>query len=136
MNKIIQIFGLIFNIYLVFLLISKNNNININNNLNNTPLPLTFFNRITSNWVLHTSKDTNRLKILNRIGILLLICYSLFEIDTIKSLGSIDLSIKDGIYKITTLKSMIILFIICVAIIILMVIKNYNDAMNNQTPSE
>ena len=66
----------------------------------------------------------------------MLICYSLFEIDTIKSFGSIDLTIKDGIYKITTLKSMIIFFIIFVAIIIFMVIKNYNDAINNQTPSE
>ena len=132
MNKIIQIIGLILNIYLVFLLISKNNKIKINQ----PKIIASAMTYLTFSWLQHTSQDTNRLKILNRIGILQLICYSLFEIDTIRSLGSFELTIKDGIYKITTLKSKIILFIICVAIIILMVINNYNDAVNNPTPSE
>jgi len=66
MNKIIQILGLIFNIYLVFLLISKNKGMVTNNK--NTIIET---NKVsTFSWLQHTSQDSNRLKILNRIGIL------------------------------------------------------------------
>jgi hypothetical protein len=66
MNKIIQILGLILNIYLVFLLISKNNKIKINQ----PKIIASAMTYLTFSWLQHTSQDTNRLKILNRIGIL------------------------------------------------------------------
>lgn len=134
MNMIIQILGLIFNIYLVFLLISKNNKINnYNQNKSKIATNTTF---LTFSQLQHTSQDINRLKILNRIGILQLICYSLFEIDTIISFGLFDLTIMDGLYKITSFKSMIILFILILAIIIFISIRKDHDTVNNSTSSE
>jgi NADH-quinone oxidoreductase subunit N len=63
---IIQVLGLIFNLYLVFLLISKNNFKTFvhKNTMIETHKVSTF------SWLQHTSQDSNRLKILNRIGIL------------------------------------------------------------------
>ncbi len=42
----------------------------------------------------------------------------------------------DGLYKITTLKSIIILFIIIIAILILVALNNYYNPVNDNTPSE
>lgn len=78
MNLIIQVIGLIFNIYLVFLLTS-NSYVNVpqkSEKLINKDIIINKFS-----WLEHTSQDFNRLKILNKIGILLIICYSLFELN-------------------------------------------------------
>jgi hypothetical protein len=78
MNLIIQVIGLIFNIYLVFLLTSNSyvNSPKRSEALINKEIIINKFS-----WMEHTSQDFNRLKILNRVGILLIICYGLFELN-------------------------------------------------------
>ena len=124
----IQIQGLILNIYLIFLIItSKKKNIildkfNISNI--NKEIKLNKFS-----YLQHLNEDHNKLIFLSRLTIILLICYSLFEIDFLKISNDIknnlDINILDGIFKFNKLKSVIVLFIIFLAIIIITSQKSY-----------
>ena len=148
MNLKIQILGLIFNIYLVFLLTSrKSHKTSSHSNVNKLQSELL----IAGYTNFHTSQDKNRLKTLNRIGILQQLCYCLFELDFIlaglsplqakspsgtNSLNQIELSLKDGIYKINSLISTFIIFILLLALVIFLAQNHYYNPASDSTPSE
>lgn len=120
MLMFIQILGLIFNIYLIFIIITstKKNIVKEKFNLNNTNININKFS-----FLQHLNEDHNKLLFLCKLTIILLISYSLFEIDFLMTSNNIkdilDINIFDGIFKINKLKSIIILFLIFLAIIIL-----------------
>jgi hypothetical protein len=49
---------------------------------------------------------------------------------------SIELTIKDGLYKITTLKSILITFTLSIATLLLVALNNYYNPVNDHNPSE
>jgi proton-translocating NADH-quinone oxidoreductase chain N len=97
MTFFIQIFGLIFNLYLVFLTLKGPNNVSHNSH------NLSINNKY---WLGNRHFDQNRLELLNRISILLILSYSLFEVD-FYFFNITDLNLLDGLIKLTNTKSII-----------------------------
>jgi NADH-ubiquinone oxidoreductase chain 2 len=134
MNLMLQIMGLVFNIYIIFLLIVSNTY-----SFNNI-----YKFVLTSKEKLYSiTQDNNKMKSINRIVQLLMILYILFNlqfifaIDTCELNGSIiELSIMDGIYKINKTKLIIELFIFLIAYLIIIAQNYYYYNQTNSTFSE
>jgi hypothetical protein len=76
MTILIQIFGLIINLYLVFLFTSRNSmSFNTNFKVDTNKI------KNKNYWLSNVHFDQNRLELLNRITILLLLSYKIFELD-------------------------------------------------------
>lgn len=73
-------------------------------------------------WLSNIHFDQNRLELLNRITILLLLSYILIELDfyyITSNLSFLELSLLDGILKISNTKSLINLGIFIITIMLL-----------------
>lgn len=125
MTILIQIFGLIINLYLVFLFTSRNSmSFNTNFKVDTNKI------KNKNYWLSNVHFDQNRLELLNRITILLLLSYKIFELDFYQT-GFFELSLLDGILKISNTKSLINLSIFIITIKLLQLQLNYN--YNNKT---
>lgn len=115
MTFLIQFLGCILNIYLVFLLTSQSifksfispNNIKTDITIKNNSLNNQY-------WLKNTHFNQNRLELFYRISLLLLFCYFITELDffyTSYNIHLLELSLLDGIIKITKTKSLIFICI-------------------------
>lgn len=119
MTFFIQIFGLIINIYLVFLFTSRT--ISKLTSYSNSAKALIPSSIRSQYWLNNLHNDQNRLELLNRISILLLISYFIIELDfffATYNLNLLELSLIDGSIKLTNTKSLINLGIFIVTIIL------------------
>lgn len=111
MTFLIQFLGLILNLYLVFLLTSHSI-LKLFINPNNIHLKNFSFNN--KYWLKNTHFNQNRLELFNRISLLLLFCYFITELDFFYisyNINYLELSLLDGIIKITNTKSLIFMSI-------------------------
>lgn len=115
----IQIKGLIFNIYLIFIILTSSKKSIEQDKFNLSKIEINI-NKFS--FLHHLNEDNNKLLFLCRLTIILLISYSLFEIDFLKVSNNLnyilEINILDGIFKLNKFKSIIILFLIFIAIII------------------
>lgn len=139
MNLIIQILGLIFNIYIMFQLVvsqtyektkETGKGSLINNEMDYT------------NIMRHRSQNSNKQQTLSRIVQQLLILYIIIDMqliinmENISSVMNFDISQMDGTYKITKTKIAIEIYIQIMAQIIINIQKGYHYDQKNSTYNE
>lgn len=103
MNLIIQIKGLIFNLYLVFLIVSMKSNSNLH---------VATMGTSTSSFsaLLNRSQDHNKLRFLSKIVLILLLLYIIFDKQLLTG-KNFEISLMDGCLRLNKLNITLEIFI-------------------------
>jgi hypothetical protein len=122
MTFFIQIFGLILNLYLVFLFTSRIASSSLELNPSSSASNIdSLKSRNNKFWLSNIHNDQNRLELLNRVALLLLFSYFVTELDfffVTYDINLLEFSLIDGVLRITNTKSLINLGVLTIAMVL------------------
>nr|NP_150359.1 NADH dehydrogenase subunit 2 [Rhizophydium sp. 136]AAK84289.1 NADH dehydrogenase subunit 2 [Rhizophydium sp. 136] len=140
MNLILQFLGLIFNLYFVFIFTEANLTSKLAKKTKAESTQLEDSSHLNFSTIINKTHNHNKIKFLNKIAILLLILYIFFDLQLLLNskeiVGSNQLTIMDGIYKINEVRLGLEIFLLVLAIMIINAQTNYYYNKSNTMFSE